>query len=543
MRTGDSEADFTELARLYADAELDVQTDARPLPASDREALRTLSARYLELRGHPLLPFNETLDPALEQAFAKLGWKKQRPHGQDDLRPDDLLHAYKHVRGRLWYLTCKHFVLRRIRELCDFYQRKWALAGPLAPLDATGLRQAQDALVARHLALREADGSFSIHPAVRDYFYQRGVATQQSDWHDLIRGQMVSLVQKPGLRLPQDPVTLDLVEETIYHALQAGRADEAQWVYDTILGGMRHLAWKLGEMARGLRILRGFDPCPDRFALAWFLRALGEFDEAYAQNPMPYFRADVRLLQGRLPAVAAEGDDARSATAAFLMGQTKDFPRDVLGCAVPRVQLLLYAGRLDSVLHTAGLEAVYQDFGWQADRARCGLFLAELARRLGNPVSCHQQLQGAAVWILHSGSVEHLCLMHLIQARQARDMGNPTDAHRAVEEGLHLAGRCGLQLYHIELLCEKVEGCLAAGEVAAAEVAARDALRRATAADCQFLWGAAEAGHLLGQTLVARQAERKACSVLQEALELRRRLGDPKTGQTERLLKRALNPC
>ena len=34
-----------------------------------------------------------------------------------------------------------------------------------------------------------------------------------------------------------------------------------------ILGGHRHLAWKLGEMAQGLRILRGFSPCPDGWAM------------------------------------------------------------------------------------------------------------------------------------------------------------------------------------------------------------------------------------------------------------------------------------
>ena len=33
---------------------------------------------------------------------------------------------------------------------------------------------------------------------------------------------------------------------------------------------------------------------------------------------------------------------------------------------------------------------------------------------------------------------------------------------------------------------------------------AREALQRASAADCQFQWGAAEAGHLLGQALAAR---------------------------------------
>ena len=75
-----------ELARLYADAELDVQTDLRPLPAADRDVLRKLSARYLELRSDPLLPFHGKPDPALEQAFQTLGWIKQRPHEVADLR-------------------------------------------------------------------------------------------------------------------------------------------------------------------------------------------------------------------------------------------------------------------------------------------------------------------------------------------------------------------------------------------------------------------------------------------------------------------------
>jgi hypothetical protein len=68
--------------------------------------------------------------------------------------------------------------------------------------------------------------------------------------------------------------------------------------------------------------------------MGWFLRALGELDEAYQANPMPFFRADVRLLQGRLPEVAAEGESVRSAIAAFLMGEeTSALPPDALGLA------------------------------------------------------------------------------------------------------------------------------------------------------------------------------------------------------------------
>ncbi len=533
-----NDSDFVELADLYASAQLDVESDLRPLPAEDREALRELCTRYLELRGHPLMPFHEPLNPTLERAFEQMGWKTLGRRQREDYRPDDLLLACNRVRRRLGHLAGKHSVLRRVRELGALAQRKWSLAGPLATLDANELRGVLDALVGRHLAVRESGGALSIHPAVRDYFHRLAVGPEQAGWHDLLREQVLSLVQQPGVRLPRDAVTLDLVEEAIYHALQAGRANEAEWLYREVLGGMRHLAWKLGETGRGLRILRGFAICPDRDALAWFLRALGELDEACAVHPMAYFRADVRLLQGRLPQVAAEGDDTRSAAAAFLMGQTRDLPPDRLGCAVPRDQLLLYRGRPDTLQHMAGMAVLYQDMGWEGDRARARLIQAEAALQWADTDGCRRQLDAAAGWILHSGSVEHLCRWHLIRARAARAAGDRTAAWGAVEEGLHLARRCGLGLYRIELLCQQAEHALAGGDAPAAATAASDALERASGADCQFLWGAAEAGHLLGQALAARGDHHAAGLVLQEALDLRRRLGDAKAGLTEQLLQR-----
>jgi hypothetical protein len=538
LQQGESDPEVAELARLYAAEHLDVPSDLRPLSAADRVALRKACTRYLELRRHLPLPFHGNMHSALAEAFESLGWEKGEQPYRGDLRPDDLLYAYKRVRRRLWHLTCKHFLLRRVRQLCGFYQRKWSLAGPLAPLEAADLRPVLDALVGRHLVLREADGSFSIHPAVRDYFSRLAVATQQANWHDLLREQMVSLMQKPGQRLPQDAAALDLVEEAIYHAQQAGRTDEAEWLYRDVLGGMRHLAWKLGEMARGLRILRGFASCPDRDALAWFLRGLGELDEACALHPMAYFRADVRLLQGRLPQAAAEGDDARAITAAFLMGQSKALPPDLLSCALPRHQLLLYLGRLGVDRQAAALAAVYKDIGREGDRAHHHLIQAEIARRRADADACRSHLAAAAGWILHAGSVEHLCLMHLIQARADRLANDRAAARRAVEAGLHLARRCGLGLYFIELQCEQAEQLLLDGDAAAAETAAADARQRAAADHCRFLWGAAEAGHLLGQALAAQHNVGAARDALQEALDLRELLGDPRAGQTEQLLRR-----
>src|SRR5262249_8864398 len=163
-------------------------------------------------------------------------------------------------------------------------------------------------------------------------------------------------------------------------------------LYVEVLGGLRHLGWRLGEMARGLRILRGLDPCPDPWALGWYLRALGELEEAYRHNDLPHFRADVRLLQGRLPEVAREGDGGRSATADFLMGRTVEPPPSLLSCAVPRAQTLLYLGRLGQFQTLEDLGDFYAEVGWEGDAARCRLLLAEGARREGDLERCHAEL-------------------------------------------------------------------------------------------------------------------------------------------------------
>jgi hypothetical protein len=59
--------------------------------------------------------------------------------------------------------------------------------------------------------------------------------------------------------------------------------------------------------------------------------------------------------------------------------------------------------------------------------------------------------------------------------------------------------------------------------------------------DCQYLWGAAAAGHLLGQALAGRN-NHHARAALHEALQLQRWLGDPKVVQTERLLQQCTGP-
>jgi tetratricopeptide (TPR) repeat protein len=528
------ENDIEEFLRLYDITNFEVTTEQRPLSWQDQKRLRELLLRYDELRVHPLLPFKEP--PAPLAAILAAVWGKPATITSADLTPADVLRAYRRVRQDLQRFAVKHFALRRVREVCNLYQQKWQAGGPLAILDAEKLRQALEALVGRHLALRDDDGSVSVHPAVRDYFGQLATASDRGFWHHLIGEQLISLVRRPGLRLPTDQASLDLVEEAITHAIRAGQQEKALKLYTQVLGGHKHLAWKLGEMARGLRIIRSFSPCPDRWALGWYLRALGEIEQAFEQHSFPFFRADIRLLQGRLTEVEKEGDPGRTAIAHFLMGRTARLPSDTLGCVISRVQMLLYVGRYPDAWLATEAEHVYEMFGWEDDRARCQLLRAYVACQMRDTVSARQSIESAGQWILHSGSVEHLCLYHLVRARCATQANEVEAAQFAVDEGLHVARQCGFGLYHVELLCVEANLLLIAAQAIAAERSAREAIRLASSTECQFIWGVAEASHQLGRALARQGRLEEAITTLEDLYSLQTQIGDFRAKQTEALI-------
>jgi hypothetical protein len=540
------EDDVEELIRLYGNEEAGHPTEQRPLSWQDQQRLRDSIFWYNEYHNHPLYSYKGPPD-ILESAFIKEGWTKPSKADFADLTPADVMRSIGRAKRSLQQFAIKHRALRLVREQCRLYQQKARVSGPLAALDAAGMGAVLTALEGRHLVLREANGLVSVHPAVRDYFVRMADGSERGFWHHLIGEQLISLVRRPGLRLPTDQASLDLAEEAITHALGAGQPKKAWDLYAHVLGGHRHLAWKLGEMARGLRILRGFDPCPDRWALGWYLRALGELEAAYAQNPFPYFRADVRLLQGQLPRVEAEGDPTRTAIAEFLMGRTTRIPPHPLGCVVPRAQILLYQGRSAQAWLASEPEDVYEMIGWEDDRSRCQLYRAEAACRMDDSPSMAHSLEAAARWVLHSGSVEHLCLYHLVRSRIAKKAGDVRTAQLAVDEGLHLARQTGLWLYHVELLCVQAELHLTGGQSAAlllggeqataAERSAQEAVGIAGAPECQFAWGYVEAGHLLARSFLAQGRRQEALSALEAVHAVWLRIGDHRAGQAEALIK------
>ena len=139
---------------------------------------------------------------------------------------------------------------------------------------------------------------YSVHPAVRDGF----LATLDEDTtkrgHDAAREGLTALLGDQPRDNPSDPATLDLLEEIVYHTLEAGHVREAWAIYIKRIGGYKNLLWRLGAYERGERICRAFAggqppqtaPLPEglsendqaTFINEWalYLKHLGRLDDA-----------------------------------------------------------------------------------------------------------------------------------------------------------------------------------------------------------------------------------------------------------------------
>ena len=229
------------------------------------------------------------------------------------------------------------------------------------------------------------------------------------------------------------------------------------------------------------------------------------------------------------------------------MGRTTRLPANPLGCAIPRAQLLLYQGRAAQAWLAAEPEEVYEMIGWEDDRARCRLYRAEAACRMDDTAEHGPRARGGDAMGLAFRVRRASLPVSPGPRRIAKRSGDVRAAQLAANEGLHLARQSGLGLFLIELLCVQAELQLGGARSAAsllggaqadpAEQSAREAVRLATAPECQFAWGHVEAGHLLGRSLLAQGRREEALATLETVHRAQLRIGDHRAGQTEALIK------
>ncbi|WP_437330555.1 helix-turn-helix domain-containing protein [Sorangium sp. So ce381] len=106
-------------------------------------------------------------------------------------------------------------------------------------------------------AARPGERCYSTHPFVRQHFKSLlGVPPERV--HAAGSAAPPPRLDEAPRRAPHEREAVDAYEAILTELLGAGRAGEAYEIYALALGGFAHLGLKLGDMARGARILRAF---------------------------------------------------------------------------------------------------------------------------------------------------------------------------------------------------------------------------------------------------------------------------------------------
>ncbi len=193
-------------------------------------------------------------------------------------------------------------------------------------------------------------------------------------------------------------------------------------MYFQVLGGHRHLAWKLGR--DGPRL----ENHPRVLTLSG---SLGDgVVSAGAGRARPRLRTEQpAVFPGRHPLAARAAERGRKGRGyrpdrgrAILDG-----PGDPIAGRLSRLRdsasaafASIWAGRRMPGSPRSSPSKSYEMFGWEDDRVRCQLFRAEVASRLGDLLKARSDRSTMRPrGFLHSGSVEHLCVYHLVRARIA----------------------------------------------------------------------------------------------------------------------------
>jgi hypothetical protein len=360
------------------------------------------------------------------------------------------------------------------------------IAGSLSNHSGVDLAECLNRLLARHLIYKETNLRFTVHPAVRDHFYR--LFRDASEVHGAIAEDIGILANRPGIGLPSDKHSLDLLEELIFHAIQARSIDEAIEIYFNRLGGNEHLNNTLGEYSRTHRILAAFPECPDPSAMYHCERSFGNFEAALTWRPQNRY---ILMLSGGLMELSKDPSEATSQMASSLMGRQVPIPERSSDFPICSAMAYLFRGDFTLGKRAADLELSMSIF--EDDKVRNLCLLADFQREDGRLQESKRCLDSASEWILQSSSQEHLFLLQWVRARIAFAEGKLDMAAAAIAEGLAVAQESRFRLAECLFLILQAEILLRSDSHSASAVI-DDAVRLAI--ECQFDYGIKECRHL-----------------------------------------------
>ncbi|WP_437282780.1 helix-turn-helix transcriptional regulator [Sorangium sp. So ce375] len=397
-------------------------------------------------------------------------------------------------------------------------------------------------------AARPDERCYSTHPFVRQHFKSLlGVSPERV--HAAGNAAPPPRLDEAPRRAPQEGRAVDAYEAILTELLGAGRAREAYEIYALGLGGFAHLGLKLGDMARGARILRAFAggddprgmpaslPARVRASLAYdaglYAGALGDLAFACAcyeaHNELAGALADPAMLATGLRTLAyterlrggltgARGLLERSAAIAERAADRAHAARAqaLLGAVLHDLGEVDAAGERFAILRRLGDAPVARRALWEAEhdlalgrhdeaREATERNLAECRRRGweghvahghtllglalleggGGVASAEAHLVEARRWASATGEVEVALRCHELAARIALAAGRLDDGAREALSGLHAAEVCGFGPFRARLAIVAARCALARG--------AGDAASAAALADAAVAWAGEDA--------------------------------------------------
>lgn len=455
-------------------------------------------------------------------------------------------------------------------------------------------------LVFRYVA---ADGTvnWTAHPFVRERFASMLGCPAEAVF-EVVATRIGQGLEKRPEKSPEELVTLDRYEQLIDATRLAGRMQEAFDLYWFGMGHYNHLGRRLGDYARGYRIVRGFMPTsggPRGFGegligqvksvaltdLALMARQLGRLQEAAdlrneddalsreLGNPRELSlglqnTCDVALDRGRLgealaaacealeEAERADDDVQRKCSLAF-----RAYAHHRLGNITAALADFAVAIALedDPTLYSIrGQQHArhHLDLG-RIDAARAtagaGIRLSEryewnleipgwnalFARlELAEKRDPSRYIDEIRAWTARTGDMQWIIEAHGLAALAALARGDLPGAQAEIDDGLRQARLCGYRLLFIELLVTKSAIEIARPDPGLALAAAGEALDLATTPDCRDAWGEADAAHAWGLSLEALGKREHAQRAFTQALAVRERIEHPQAGATRAALKR-----